>query len=217
MQTSFAVRHAQLVRSIFREFILSSYRALTLASALVERVSLSPNRPTASQDDPALSLLTDLSHGAVVVVPPEDQADQVLQMLIRAGVRMGFVGEVRMGRGSIQGVVTADDLAGERVTLRALDLGVKHHDVSVADVMSPLADWPLIDIRSLDRAQVGDVVTTLQAAGRRYLIVIEAVDGHPVLRGVFSASRIEQSLGVPLQSSLRSQSFAELHSALQRS
>lgn len=196
---------------------MSSYRALTLASALVERVSLSPSRAAASQDDPALSLLTDLSHGAVVVVPPEDRADQVLQMLIRAGVRMGFVGEVRMGRGTIQGMVTADDLAGERVTLRGLDLGIAHHDVSVADVMSPISDWPLIDIHSLPRAQVGDVVTTLHAAGRRYLIVIETLDGHPVLRGVFSASRIEQSLGVPLQNNLRSQNFAELHSALKHS
>jgi hypothetical protein len=56
----------------------------------------------------------------------------------------------------------------------------------------------------LASAAVGDVVATLQAAGRRYLIVIETVDGQPVLRGVFSASGIEQSLGTSLQVSPRS-------------
>lgn len=193
------------------------YRALTLASAPADHLMLSPVRPPASPADPALSLLTDLSSGAVVVVQPDDRADQVLQMLIRAGVRMGFVGEVRLGRGSIRGVVTADDLAGERVTRRALELGVAHDELSVEQVMSPLSDWPLVDMRSLPRAAVGDIVATLQAAGRRYLIVIETVDGQPVLRGVFSASRVEQSLGTSLQISPRSQSFAELHSALQHS
>ena len=196
---------------------MTSYRALTLASNPTDRLLLSPARPPASASDPAISLLTDLGSGAVVVVQPDDRADQVLQMLMRAGVRMGFVGEVREGRGTIRGVVTAGDLAGERVMLRARDLGVAHDELSVEQVMSPLADWPLVDFGSLPRAAVGDVVATLQASGRRYLIVVETIDGQQVLRGVFSASRIEQSLGAALQISLRSHSFAELHSALQHS
>ncbi|WP_130430215.1 hypothetical protein [Rivibacter subsaxonicus] len=195
---------------------MTSYRALTLAPDPGQML-LSPQRSSASASDPAMSLLTDLSSGAVVVVQPDDRADQVLQMLMRAGVRMGFVGEVREGRGTIRGVVTAGDLAGEHVTRRALDLGVAHDELSVEQVMSPLSDWPLVELRSLPRAAVGDVIATLQASGQRYLIVIETVDGQPVLRGVFSASRIEQSLGTSLQISLRSQSFAELHSALQHS
>ncbi|MEN9544403.1 MAG: hypothetical protein RLZZ598_1236 [Pseudomonadota bacterium] len=199
------------------ELIVNSYRALTLASAPADHLMLQPLRPRASTADPALSLLTDFSSGAVVVAQADDRADQVLQMLMRAGVRMGFVGEVHEGRGTIRGVVTASDLAGEHVTRRALELGVAHDQLSIEQVMSPLSDWPLVDMISLPRALVGDVVATLQASGRRYLIVIETIDAQLSLRGVFSASRIEQSLGTSLQISLRSQSFAELHSALQHS
>ena len=80
--------------------------------------------------------------------------------------------------------------------------------------MTPVADWPLVEFTEVERARVGDVVSTLQAHGRPYLLVVESHDGQPRLRGLFSASRIAQALGVPLADDLRSRSFAELEGVL---
>ncbi|MGA0610153.1 hypothetical protein [Caldimonas sp. KR1-144] len=202
---------------------MNEFHALPVQFAPVTGLTLCASRPRASLRDPALRLYTDLRSGAVVVVQPDDSADSTLALLVRAGVRMALVGSVREGSGDVQGLVTASDLAGERATLRALERGVAHHELTAADLMTPLSQWPSVEFGALGRAQVGDVIATLRATGRRYLLVTETSmtqtplkSGVPVtrLRGLFSASRIEQALETALPEDLQSRSFAELRHAL---
>lgn len=168
----------------------------------------------ASLRDPALAVFSDLRSGPCVVVPPADGLAETLALMLRAGVRMAFVGEATLGVGSVLGVITAGELQGERPLLHALRSGQRHEDLRVADLMTPVGDWPLVEFAEVERARVGDVVSTLQAHGRPYLLVVEAHGGEPRLRGLFSASRIGQALGVPLADDLKSRSFAELEAAL---
>lgn len=202
---------------------MSEFHALPVQPVPASGLNLCASRPRATLKDPALRLYTDLRSGAVVVVQPEDDTHSTLALLVRAGVRMALVGRVRDGNGNVDGLVTAADLAGERATLRALDRGVAHQDLVVGDVMTPISQWPSIDFSALARAQVGDVIETLRASGRRYLLVTETAitqtplkSGVPVtrLRGIFSASRIEQALETALPEDLQSKSFAELRVAL---
>jgi ferric-dicitrate binding protein FerR (iron transport regulator) len=63
-------------------------------------------------------------------------------------------------------------------------------------------------------ARLGDIVATMHEHGMRYLLVIQTKDAQTMLRGLFSASRLEQALGAPIHSDLHSRSFAELESVL---
>lgn len=171
-------------------------------------------RLSAGLGDAALKVYTDLRSGPCVIVPANDGLDETLRLMLRAGVRMAFVGDAAEGIGSVQGLITAGDLQGERPVLRALAAGVPHDDLRVADVMSAIADWPLVELAAVSKARVGDIVATLQAQGRGYLLVGECIDGQWRLRGLFSASRVGQALGTSLAEDLKSRSFAELEAAL---
>ena len=162
--------------------------------------------------DRALELFTDLADGPCVIVLESDGLQETLDLMLRAGVRMAFVGTPGGGTGSVQGLITSDELQGERPVVRALSAGQRHADLRVRDLMTRLADWPMADFRDVVYARVGDVVATLQASGKPYLLVGERADEYaPMrLRGLFSANRIGLALGAPLQTDLLSRNFAEL-------
>ncbi len=168
-------------------------------------------------DSPASEVFTDLRVAPGVVVPVTEALLDTRRLMQLAGVRMAFVVEVPA---SVIGLVTLHDIQGERPTQAALRRGVAQVELSVGDVMTPLAHWPTLDIGQVGRAEVGDIVHTFRATGQRYLIVTEQVRelGDPaartVVRGLFSANRVERALGHPIDGELRSRSFADLAAAL---
>ena len=163
---------------------------------------------TATLTDRALELFTDLTDGPCVVVLEGDGLRETLELMIRAGVRMAFVGTPGGGVGHAQGIITTEELHSERPVVRALADGQRHADLRVRDLMTRIVDWPMVDMR--------DVVASLQATGKRYLLVGERLEEYgPVrLRGLFSANRIGAALGTPVQVDLQSRNFAELGQAL---
>ena len=99
--------------------------------------------------------------------------------------------------------------------LVAVRRGMSHGELSVADVMTPVADWASVDAANLPRARVGDIVATFRATAQRYLIVVERdAQGVPTIRGVFSANRVERALGHAIEEELRSATFSALAAAL---
>jgi CBS domain-containing protein len=171
---------------------------------------------TATLTDRALELFTDLTDGPCVVVLEGDGLRETLELMIRAGVRMAFVGTPGGGVGHAQGIITTEELHSERPVVRALADGQRHADLRVRDLMTRIVDWPMVDMRDVVYARVGDVVASLQATGKRYLLVGERLeeDGPVRLRGLFSANRIGAALGTPVQVDLQSRNFAELGQAL---
>lgn len=169
--------------------------------------------PHASPDDPASVILTDLRVAPSVSVPGTEPLRDALRLMQLAGVRMAFVVD---RPNAVTGLVTAADLQGERPTRIAVERGLAHGDLSVADVMTPITHWPAIDIDGLRRARVGDVVQTFRSTGCRYLLVTEPgpADGAPLLRGIFSANRAERALGQRIDDELRSRNLVELANAL---
>jgi len=103
------------------------------------------------------------------------------------------------GVGHAQGIITTEELHSERPVVRALADGQRHADLRVRDLMTRIADWPMVDLRDVVYARVGDIVATLQATGKRYLLVGERLeeDGPVRLRGLFSANRIGASSSPP--------------------
>lgn len=161
--------------------------------------------------DRALSLFTDLRLGPKVVAETRDALDPTLHVMLRAGVHMAFVADPA---GRLVGLVTQADLQGERPLLSALSDGRAHGELTVGDLMTPIGDWPMVDLFEIRHASIGDVVQTLEASGLRYLLVSETRDGATELRGLFSARALEEALDRPIENDRHSRSFAQLEAAL---
>jgi len=173
--------------------------------------SLSKVQRSAQPHDAALSLFTDLHHSPCVVAGHRDGLDQTLHLMRRAGVRMVFVAGAD---GELAGMVTAEDLQGERPVVRASAHHVPHHELTVSDIMVPVTQWDTVDIAQVRVAHVGEIVATMREHNLRYLLVTQQKAGATVLRGLFSANRLEQALNTTIEPDLHSRNFAELELVL---
>jgi len=180
-------------------------------SSLTVAPSLPQFKRVSHPQDRALPLLTDLRFAPLVVASHRDGLGETLHVMMRAGVRMAFVSGVD---GQLAGMITADVLMGERPVRLAMSTQVPHQELTLADVMTPLTHWEVTDMHHVRTARVGDIVATMREHGLRYLLVTEAVEGRVLLRGLFSAKRLEQALGQAIEADLHAQSFAELEAVL---
>lgn len=168
--------------------------------------------------DPAAAVFTDLHVAPGVTVPATEALEDTRRLMQLAGVRMAFVVNAAE---AVMGMVTLADLQGERPAQASRMRSVPQRDLTALDVMTPVRQWSAIDADSLARAQVGHVLASFRATGQRYLVVLEKViddaqlgTSHRVIRGLFSANRVERALGHPIEEQLRSKSFAELAATL---
>jgi CBS-domain-containing membrane protein len=169
---------------------------------------MAPGRVTL--DDPAFSVMTDLREVSAATTRPEETVDQAHAQMIRRGVRLLFV----LSGGEVAGILTATDVLGEKPMRFMQSRGVSHAEILVEDIMTPasmLEALPLVDVAQM---RVGHIVATLQAVGRRHLIVAE--DGGRRIRGIFSTSQLARQLGMELQTFEVARSFADIEAALVR-
>jgi CBS-domain-containing membrane protein len=170
--------------------------------------------PRVSPADPARRVMTDLALGPVSVAASDSPIDVVLRTMKDAGVRFLFVLD---DAGRLVGSVGAHDIQGEKPLqfLGTAGGGRTWRDVRVQDVMEPVSEWRVLDVGQVDRLTVRDVVALLADAGRRHLVVVaDAPGGGQRVRGLFSASRVQQQLGVSLDAGGRATTFAEIERAI---
>lgn len=190
------------------------YHSLPVRSLSDTPLKLARSDAHAGPGDPASTVFTDLRIAPSVVVPADETLDDARRLMIHAGVRMAFVLDAA---GDVVGLVTAADLHGERPMLVAMKRSTGHGDLDVTDVMTPVAQWSTLEVERMGMAQVGDIVATFRASGERYLIVTEADpagSGARVIRGLFSANRVERAIGHAIEDELRTRSFASLATVL---
>ena len=174
--------------------------------------SLAQARPwqyeTVTLDSPALSVMTDLTQFKSASVLPTTTLDQAEQRMIYLGVRMLFVVEDVQ---TILGLITDTDLRGDKPLRLIDDRRLARDQISVADVMTPLADLDAIDFDSMRFASVNNLVATLKRFGRNHLLVVESpADGPERVRGVISRAQVERQLGKRLEMTEVATNFAEL-------
>ncbi len=172
-----------------------------------------PQRGAVTLASPALDVFTDLGQIRAATVQPRSGLGQAELKMIHQGVRLLFVVS---DMPSVDGILTAADIAGDRPMRLVTQRGVKYHELTVADVMTPLSDIDAVTFASLQRATVGQVVDTLISRGRPHLLVIdsETADGSPRIRGLISQTQVERQLGRQLQPSGMARTFAEIEQVL---
>jgi CBS-domain-containing membrane protein len=165
-------------------------------------------------DDPALSVMTDLSRVPTVLVDPDADIQTAMRTMIQRNVRSLFV----VNRDNqIVGLVTATDLLGEKPLQYIQEHGGRRSDIRVRELMTPRARLEVLPLVEVARSRVGHVLATLRRVGRQHAMVVEDdADGRQVVRGVFSATQLERQLGQPIATGSVAHTFAEIEAALAR-
>jgi CBS domain-containing protein len=166
-------------------------------------------------DTPAIEVMTDLRSIAVATVRADASLAHARDQMITRGVRLLIV--VSFG-GVVEGLITATDTASERALNVAQQEGRKPGDLTVADLMTPRHAIDVLEIATVLRAEVGDVVATLKESGRQHALVVDRdrLSGEEYVRGIFSATQIGRRLGVPVLIFETAHTFAQIESALAR-
>jgi len=160
-------------------------------------------------DDPAFSVLTDLTQVTPATIGPDRSIDHANAMMLERRVRLLFVvGADRF----VVGVIRATDLLGEKPMRFVQERGGARSDVLVSDIMTPFERMDAIDMQDVAQMRVGHIVATLKSVRRQHLLAAD--EGGRRLRGLFSTSRIAKQLGVELTTSDIARTFAEIEAAL---
>lgn len=163
---------------------------------------------------PALDVMTDLTRVTAVIIFPGDPVDEAHHRMIQRGVRLLLV--VDQDR-KVQGVITANDVLGEKPVQAAVQRGVPRSEIQVRDIMTPRAALQAMEFADVSAATVGHVVATLKAAGRQHTLVADIdARGHRRVRGIFSATQIARQLGIAITTDAVVRTFADIEALLAR-
>ena len=159
-----------------------------------------PQHAAVTLQSPALDVMTDLTTVRSATVAPGVSLAQAELSMIHQGVRLLFVVS---SMPSVDGIITASDLHGERSMRLVHQGGLKYEELTVGDVMTPLSVINAVDYGVLRHATVAAAVDTLLHSSQPHLLVIEhASIAAPVrIRGIISKTQVERQLGTQLLSS----------------
>jgi CBS domain-containing protein len=164
-------------------------------------------------DSPAVEALTDFRRVAAVTIDPGAAIDDANRKMIENGIRLLLVVH---NPDVVLGIITASDILGEKPMQIVQERGVKHCEIEVRDIMTPLEMLEAMPMRDVLNARVGHVVATLRHSGRQHAMVVEPDDGDScqAVRGLFSASQIARQLGVPVHVGDLARTFSEIEVSL---
>jgi CBS domain-containing protein len=169
-------------------------------------------RPDVTLDSSAMLVMTDLKRVQAAITSPHDTMDAAHAFMLRRGVRMLLVMDDRQ---HLAGIITTNDILGEKPVAVAQERRIRHGDILVADVMTPADRLEAFDMHAVASARVGRVVASLLHARRHHALVVQTgSDGQREVRGIFSLSQIARQLGMALQLPSEAKSFAEIEAAL---
>lgn len=161
---------------------------------------------------PALEVMTDLRYTHAAVADTTTSMEVANAYMIKRSVRSLLVLDEDK---NLCGIITATDILGEKPLRFIQERRVKHNEILVSDIMTPLERLEGVAIEDVQRARVGDVITSLQDSGRQHTLVLESDEGGTaVVCGIFSLTQIEKQLGVSIPSQEVARTFTEIEAAL---
>ncbi len=173
--------------------------------------------PKVQIDSPATEVMTDLRVVTPVTISPDAPIDAANRVMIDNRVRALFV--VDDATRHLRGLVTATDILGERPLQVARQKSLHRSDLVARDIMTDANKLEVLDLHDVARARVGNIVATLQRAGRQHALAVEVAEegdaGAITVCGIFSLTQIARQLGItpgPLHDI--AETFAEIESAI---
>ena len=161
---------------------------------------------------PALVVMTDLRHIPAAVIEPNVTMESANAYMMLRGIRSLLV---LNGDKLLAGIITATDILGEKPLRFIQERRVKHNEILVSDIMTPLDRLEAIHMSEVQHARVGNIIANLCDTGRQHAWVIEnGADDKPTVCGIFSLTQIEKQLGTIIPSVEIARTFTEIEAAL---
>ena len=193
--------------------MMNEYKSLAvqyLSGHILVAKPVSPN-PVAF-DSPAIDVMTDLRQIYAAVITPGTPMEIANTYMMQRGVRTLLV---MHDDNSLAGIITATDILGEKPMRFIQERGVKHNEILVMDIMTPLDMLEAIPLEEVMHARVGNIVASLRESGRLHALAIDDnTVGSPRICGIFSWTQIEKQLGMTIQPTNAAHSCAEIESVL---
>lgn len=181
-------------------------------SAAIRIPDAHSNKRQLRLDSPAVELMTDLTIVPAASIDARQTIDDANHLMLVRGVRMLFV--LKSSR-ELAGLVTANDIMGEKPMRIVCANQILHKDVLVEDIMTAAKDLEVLEYSDVKSACVGNIVTTLRNAGRQHALVLARSADEPYIRGLFSVAQIARDLGIAVQTPAIFKTFADIEAVMQ--
>lgn len=161
-------------------------------------------------EDPALHIMVDFKYIKAATIGPDESIDAALHEMKACAYHVLLVVSKEL---KVLGLISSEDLLGEKPLQAIQERRIARADISVRMVMTPQDEVVALDIESLRHAKVGHIISTLHASKQHYALVIKMDEqAHAqIVRGLFSSALISRQLGIDVTSDLsEAQSIAEL-------
>ena len=112
-------------------------------------------------------LMTDLRILQAAVISPSITMEIANTYMMQRGVRTLLV---MNDDNSLAGIITATDILGEKPMRFIQERGIKHSEILVMDMMTPLNMLEAIPLEEVMHARVGNIVTSLRESGRLHAL-----------------------------------------------
>ncbi|MDP1574757.1 MAG: CBS domain-containing protein [Coxiellaceae bacterium] len=148
-------------------------------------------------DDPALSILIDFTKTPPHTITPEDTLDHAIHEMEASGAHLLLVINKE---GYFQGIISAEDLWGEKPIKLIQERRVHRDQLFVKMIMAPHSQIIALDFSLLKNACVGHIVKTLSQHHKHYALVVNpsADNASHSIHGVFTLSQISKQLHMDL-------------------
>lgn len=171
-----------------------------------------PSQPLQiAADSPAFEAMTDLRRTPTISISPDETLDRAKSTMISGSVKLLFVCN---GFGELLGLLTANDLAGERAIVKAKATHQKVTELEVGEVMTRLPDLEFLELTEVATAEVGHIIATLKAYNRQHALVVDHRQTPTQVVGLFSSTQIARQMGIDVLDPVKASTFAEIEAAV---
>jgi CBS domain containing-hemolysin-like protein len=161
-------------------------------------------------EDAALHAMVDFKYTKPETIRPDESLDTALNAIANCSYHALLVVN---HEGNVLGLVSAEDLLGEKPLKVIQERHIPRADIPVQLMMIPQAAILTIDVEHLRHAKVGHIIRTLQAHKQHFALIVKMEEGNShiqKIRGLFSLSLLSKQLGYDVTSDL-----AEAHSIVE--
>lgn len=159
-------------------------------------------------NSPAIDVMTDLKKVSAIGISSCANLDEASQRMSSSSVHLLFVTNQF---NHVQGIITSNDLVGEKMLKYLSNVGGKREEVMVRDLMTPQSKIEVLDMSEIKRSRVSDIVEVMKHAGRRHALVADRdFSDSQVICGVLSTVQISAQLGEEIMNSGVASSMADM-------
>ncbi|MDR5874352.1 CBS domain-containing protein [Halomonas sp. CUBES01] len=158
---------------------------------------------------PAMAVLTDFSQVVPQSVDADTPIDEAHLKMRYGGVRLLFVMDTAA---HCIGIVTSKEVIGtRRINIAMQQRNLSREDITAEMVMTPWHKLSAMPIAQLASLTIEDLVLSMEAVTDQHLLITEQNDDHELrIRGLVSATDIQNAIGKEISPVPRAKSFADI-------